>query len=319
MALNSDAPQRVFYSKNIAFKIDVPGTTAAVGIPCTYFTGFVENLPAVRVGLFYGTRNPDVVVQQTRTATTAGTLTAWGHVNGRIYQEDFKVQHKITNLSTATVRLKAWLCECRRDQGRRDVTGTPDTSVYDYPIQILGNGFWNAGIGAGVGVANAATGWPNYTPFNSQDFVKVYKIISTDNRKLEPGMNHTYRLHDPRDLRVYPEEMQMMVTAADVWQDIDTRTIGLHYAHMAGERFWLFRAEWEDIGEQEEKENEEFVMPTGELAVQTQFVYSHRADQDQSFYNVAYEHASIGYQTWVAQVVEVINPKTEEKNRVEIL
>lgn len=320
MALSLDNVQHVTFDRQIIHRVLIPEWVAASGKQCIYATGFKETALGAQANWYWGSGNPDIMVQLARTATSGGTIASWSRANARLYQEDFFVEHLVHNTSTARIKVIGYLCKNRKDQGRPDPGGAVTNSVYRFPTEVLGNGFRDNGIGSGVGEENEGMDLPQFTPFDSPIFCKTYSIMKITTRIVEPGEYAKFRIRDGKTRRVFPEEYQMMQAATDTWNDIDTLTFPQVYEHKKTEMFWLFKLMTDTIGEVKDSESNVPTMDDQEVYIETMIKYKGKLVNISAFTNIEYGLATaVGFTVPGGFTVETINPKTEEKNDMENL
>ena len=205
-------------------------SSATTGMPVLYFTAAnpvsgVVNIPA-------GSRNPYVMLDIAFKITTAAQQSI------KFYQTDFSVQHKISNQSNVIIKLTKYLC-----MARNDISIVSSGQIN--PLDLMGDGFANSGIGAGTsGSANSGMVTESLTPFQSPDFCQKYKILKVSKVYIKQGLNHKISLADKKTHTIRPN-------------DFITLTSGQTYAtgaqqvgRVRGEQFYIFRIETEQIGDE---------------------------------------------------------------------
>lgn len=308
------------FDRQIMFKGLIPEWTALEGKSCIYHTGFRDTAGGVlQRGWFWGSKNPDVMVQLARQITSAGTIANWKKYRAKMKQFHHKLDQKIHNTSNARILVEGFLCICRRDQGRTTLGGNPGDSLYRFPLELLGTGFSSNGIDTTThGLANAGIDLPQFTPYDSYDFCSNYKIIKRTSQIVKPGEYACFTYVDNLEHSVRPEDNQVGLTAAEVWNDIDALTNRTAYEHYKGEQFWLFKLSGDTVGEYTATD-ESVTLPALEFKIETIGIWK-------AYMMSANNHPSLehGYATAegfsnVSGTTDIVNPQTDDFTVVENL
>lgn len=243
----------VVFTHQMARSVESHRSDIGTGIECKYFTAFIRTVPGgTQDDNFWGSKNPDWAIQAVRTATGGGTINNTLKSNYRMFQTEFMMRHRIHNQSEGRLRIDAWRCMCRMDQGRNqpDDSKINQGAAYEEPLNLLGQGFAGNNIdGTVADQTNAGMRDLNLTPFNSPVFCRAYKILEAKHVALDPGHYQAFYLKDKKRRRVKPELYQLAFASATVWNDISVPTSETEIIHVRGEQFWLFRVYAGTIGE----------------------------------------------------------------------
>lgn len=313
------------FDRQMCRRVLIPQWSASSGKACIYATGFTEAAPGVTVPVdvdfYWGSRNPDVTLQIVRTATSGGLIETWVRHRGQYWQTDYSCKHQIHNTTTARIRVIGYRCKQRTNVPRNtEVDYFASTNIWRHPTFILGNGFFSNSIGSTNGTGNQGLNLPQFTPFESYDFCKAYKILEVKGKTIEPGRKATFTLSDKRILHMIPELLQPFADNAQQWQDIQTMNASnVSFEHIGGEQFWLFKLMADTVGEVESAVTNLVTMPEMEAMITTEFRCEGKLAYNQISNSEHGRAIAAGFTTPGGFAVEVINPETEEKNQVEEL
>lgn len=317
-------PVHTTFDRQMCRRIAIPAWTANGGKQCVYCTGFIEGTSGTTTisstNWYWGSKNPDVMLQLVRTVTGGGTISGWELQRGKLWQTDYSCKHQVHNTTTARVKVVGYKCRIRRDVPRNTANLYEGSgNSWRYPTIILGNGFRANGIGTSVGEANQGMNLPQFSPFESYDFCKAYQILEIHPRIIEPGEKTSFSLKDKRKLKVIPELLQPYFSSIETWSDITNPSGDVRYEHVQGEQFWLFKLMSDTVGEVVDSNTDLATMPEMEAMITTEFRCEGEVQLGQSV-NTEYGRAiAMGFTVPGGFEVEVINPETEEKNKVEEL
>lgn len=283
----------IIINRSIARHVEGADTGGSTyGRPVRYFlngsdTGRLGNS---EVDIFWGSRNPLYAVLAARYATQASTIlpggiTEYGETTNAAWSELYQTEHyqeiMIQSANNFDIWLEGWLCECRKDQPHS--TNTANQSEFWNPMHLLRRGFqennvdWSdfqTGAGSNYGTANDGMKDPCLTPFNSKAFCQAYKILDHFKNTIKPGETRTVRMADRRKHRIKLTQLQTETSAGDAY-DVDeanTQT-GLTYVHLRGERFWLFRIQAKQTGENKTTTEIAQISPQVHCLTEIKYVY----------------------------------------------
>nr|WAE42658.1 MAG: capsid protein [Cressdnaviricota sp.] len=199
--------------------------TNTVGVlPCNYFTAncnYYNTAPGTVKGAPYGHNNPIAMMR------IAYLISQGANNLIKFSIKDYYAIHRITNTSAIPTKVVGYLCEARHD--------IPEITGDLYALDILGNGFYNAASGGGIGAANTGMLLQSNTPYMSNDFTNRFKIVKTKTKSLMGGMTCEYHLKHNSSFMVQSSRYIYMTAG----QTFSTGTILLAFAQ--GEQFWLFK------------------------------------------------------------------------------
>lgn len=211
-----------YYNTEVGDQAQAIASSSTLGIACKYFT-FNSNAP-------YGSMDPGAHQQ------IAAAITTLPNADINYVQTDFKQRHVISNQFNTTCILKGWLLEARRDF-------PAGTTKYASVLADLGQAFLNSGVGTNAGTTNTALVRPDVDPFNANGFLTDYKIVKKFSKRLAPGHTHIVYNNDHLTHTVRPTQFIYLPAATG----FGAGTLLLQ--DRVGERYWLFRIETGQLGD----------------------------------------------------------------------
>lgn len=194
-------------------------------MPCMYITSNTDLYdPAGSSGLF---GLPVTVAHPPTMQTIAYTINPAANQSIKFQISSFIARHQLYNSSTAPIRVVAYKCRCRSD--------LPLNSNVGSILNILGDGFLNAGIGSGTRSSNTGLTDELYTPFESPAFVERFAIVATRKARIDPGMSIYFSIKDHRDKVIYPNKF-IDCGSGNTYANGTLLTF-LH----RGDTFWMFK------------------------------------------------------------------------------
>lgn len=243
-------------SQTLARHISGYAVDANTGLRCNYFTAFAADayegsrnpFQLIRMAN-YGSQNARVLpIEVNAPDYTAPTSPAIGLMNGgadlRVIQTGFNITHRIINQCNFAIRLVAYLCSPKY------TVGATGQNVDLYPLNALGMGFAQTGYGTLFDSSNGGLTNPAFSPFMSPEFIRRYRIHSVSSKYLQPADFKDFKIVDKKPFTTIPSSYLQPSTSAQIY-DTAARTI----EHFKGEKFYLFRTEPAQTGENQGQED----------------------------------------------------------------
>lgn len=210
------------YTGQIGDQVLVPISNSTLGVECAYMhVGSGTSIPP------YTSQSPVIM------KIIANIINSGVQQSIKFNQTNYKMNHHITNQGNNFLMCEAYLCESRYE-----------LSVADgLPLNQLGQGFAAAGIDI-THPTNANTGLntTSLSPFQSPDFVQLYKIKKVIKKKIVPGGVANFSIHDKRSHVIRPNRW-ITFTAGQTYA-----TAALDYYQAQKVQFWLFKFYADQLG-----------------------------------------------------------------------
>lgn len=227
---------------------EVPGTAPYTSQTCLYFTSELYNASiggkntVVTLSLLDNRHISQLadrilIAQPGQMSGGPGTPATFATTTGDNLKARFAVKgsaiYTIRNQSTEPMQFTAYYCRPRGNINYNETVAQPNFYTW------LSTGFANNGIDNGHQLANTnvAMNQAVYSPFNSFDFVRDFKISKVKNYKIQPGQMKKWRLKSKNKLIRPADIIQILGATTGTWgQQIVKYAVNKH------ERFILFKA-----------------------------------------------------------------------------
>lgn len=286
--------------------------TSADGIRVRYFT---DNALSANTNddVFAGSRNPQFLIDMCKYGTSNGLVFPRGDtysgsggyainlVNGgqlRVMQTSFRKSHRIINQCNFTIKLTAYLLSNRFHFG---ATGSNENL---YPMEQYGIGLAQLGLDtANPNRANTYISRASYNPLMCPAFKTRYRCHSVKTKNLQPADFADFLISDTRPFVFNPLNYMNTTSQTDVYDSAASM-----YTHLKGEKFYLFRVEPAQTGENTSAETITSLAPLVHILSKYSYAFKcYHTVRGQ----ISNDYATAGYSN-VTSTVDLINSETNQ-------